>query len=134
MVDATEGDGEFIADLATEGAWLSEPQVVGIGGLPAAYQTGLRGHIRQVFLVALAPGPPQARTAAPLPFPALRSRVRVGVILGVGGSGAQPSIAVSALQGRYLQLERLLNGAGVLGRERVLLGQNCDEPRLSGPH
>ena len=41
MVAATERDGELIADLKTNGSWLSKAQMMGIGGLPPADQTWL---------------------------------------------------------------------------------------------
>ena len=87
MVDAAEGDGEFIADLATQGAWLSEPQVVGIGGLPATHKTRLRGHIRQVLLIALAPRPPQHQNGSTIAVRRFERQIRVVVTLGVGGPG-----------------------------------------------
>ena len=43
MVSATQGDRELIADFASERTALSEPQVVGIRGLPAADQAGPPG-------------------------------------------------------------------------------------------
>ena len=40
MVPTAQGDGELVTDLASQGAALSEPQVVGICGPPAADQAG----------------------------------------------------------------------------------------------
>ena len=41
MMTAAERDGEFIADFETEGSGLRESQVMRIGWLPAADETGL---------------------------------------------------------------------------------------------
>jgi hypothetical protein len=44
VVPATEGDGEFVTDLATESWRLREPQVVRIGRMSATDETGLLGN------------------------------------------------------------------------------------------
>src|SRR5580693_6420604 len=45
--------GEFVPDLASQRAGLSEPQVVSIGRNSAAYQTGVRSDKPEVGLVAM---------------------------------------------------------------------------------
>ena len=52
MMTAAERDGELIADLHADGPRLGKAQMVGIGWLPAADETGLRGHKLKVSLVA----------------------------------------------------------------------------------
>ena len=41
MMAAAERDGELIADFKTEGSGLGKPQVMRVGRLPAADETGL---------------------------------------------------------------------------------------------
>lgn len=48
MVDTAQGHGEFIADLASERAWLPEPDVMRIGRTQAADKTWLRAD--EVFM------------------------------------------------------------------------------------
>jgi len=44
VMSPAEGYREFVADLASHGAGLGEPQMVGVGGASAADQTRLRGN------------------------------------------------------------------------------------------
>ena len=130
MVDAAEGDREFVADFATEGAWLSEPKVVGIGGLPAAHKQGCAATYARWSLSRLRRGLPSARSSI-IAVPRFEKQIRAGRYPRLGGLGLAE--LASAPSRAATGLERLLNGAGVLGRQRVLLGQNCDGPRWSGP-
>jgi hypothetical protein len=41
VVDPAKGHSELITDLAAKGARLPKPDVVGIGGTPAADEAGL---------------------------------------------------------------------------------------------
>ena len=41
VMTAAERDGELVADFETEGSGLGKPQVMRIGGLPPADETGL---------------------------------------------------------------------------------------------
>jgi len=41
VMTAAERHGELVADFETEGSGLSEPQVMGVGWLPPADETGL---------------------------------------------------------------------------------------------
>jgi hypothetical protein len=52
MMSSTQGDSEFIADLAAECPALRESQVVGITRLATTNQTRLFGHMSDVFAVA----------------------------------------------------------------------------------
>ena len=52
VVNAAEGDGELIADLASEGPGLREAQVMRVGGFAAADKTGLLRDEPQVVLVS----------------------------------------------------------------------------------
>ena len=54
MMAATQRHGEFVADLAAKRPILREAKVVGIGGVPAADQTGLLG---DEFDMAFVPNP-----------------------------------------------------------------------------
>ena len=46
--------GEFVADLASHRAGLSEPQMVGVSGASPANQTGLRCYELEVGFIAMA--------------------------------------------------------------------------------
>ena len=48
---AAEGYGELVADFKAQGSGLRKPQVMRIGRLPAADETGLRGHKSQMGFV-----------------------------------------------------------------------------------
>ena len=52
MMAAAQKHGEFIAHLEANGSGLGKPQVMRIGGLPAADETRLCGDESQVRLVA----------------------------------------------------------------------------------
>jgi hypothetical protein len=52
MMSTAERDGELIADLEAQGSGLGKPQVMRIGRLPAADETGLRGNKPQVAFVS----------------------------------------------------------------------------------
>ena len=52
MMTAAERHGELVADFETERSGLGKPQVMRVGWLPAADETGLRGHESQMGLVA----------------------------------------------------------------------------------
>ena len=52
VMSAAEGDGELVADFHADGAGLGEAQVVGVGWLPAADETGLGRHKPQVSPVS----------------------------------------------------------------------------------
>jgi hypothetical protein len=54
MMDPTQGDDEFVADLPAEGTRLCKAQVVWIGMFSPANQTRLLGDEPQMFLVAMA--------------------------------------------------------------------------------
>ena len=41
MMTAAERNGELVADFEADGSGLGKPQVMRIGGLPAADETGL---------------------------------------------------------------------------------------------
>jgi hypothetical protein len=56
MMSPAERDGEFVADFETEGSGLRKPQVMRIGRLAVADQTGLRGNKPQMGFVAKTPG------------------------------------------------------------------------------
>ncbi|HKM71670.1 MAG TPA: hypothetical protein VJX94_16715 [Stellaceae bacterium] len=47
MVSSAQRDSELIAHLAPEGAVLREAKVMGIRGLPAANQAGLRNPVQR---------------------------------------------------------------------------------------
>jgi len=51
MMTAAERYGELIADFETERSGLGKAQVMRIGRLPAAHETGLRGHESQMGFV-----------------------------------------------------------------------------------
>src|ERR1700723_3666629 len=55
MIAAAERDGELVADLSAKCPALGEAQVVGVAGLPAADQAGLRRDEPEVIAVADAP-------------------------------------------------------------------------------
>ena len=55
MMTAAERYGEFVADFETQGSGLGKPQMMRIGRLPAADQTGLRGNKPQVGFVTKTP-------------------------------------------------------------------------------
>ena len=110
MVQAAERHRELVADLPAQSAWLREAQVMCVRGLPAAHQAGLRGHKGQVVLVPASPR---------LAIGQLGTHNRIGRELGrilLGGAAA----LIRSLQALPLCLKRLLDRAGVLGRERVL--------------
>ena len=44
MVCAAERDGKLVADLAAQGTWLSEAEMVWVGRLASAYKARVRGH------------------------------------------------------------------------------------------
>ena len=52
----TERHGEFVADLHTKRSWLSEPQMVSIGGLSSTNQAGMRADKAQMGFVPMALG------------------------------------------------------------------------------
>src|SRR4029079_13935268 len=54
MMQPANGNGEFIAHLASHGPLLCEFNVVSIGWCAAAAQTGLRSHEFQMLAVTLA--------------------------------------------------------------------------------
>ena len=93
MMRAAQRDREFVADLEAESAGLRKPQMVGVGGLPAADEAGLFGHEPQMLLVpqpfALGQGQ-DAFVDAGVAFVARRRRVRFGwreVSSGIAGGG-----------------------------------------------
>src|SRR4051794_29087052 len=51
VMHTAERNGELVADFAAQGTGLSEAEMMGICGLPAAHEAGLRGYERQVVLV-----------------------------------------------------------------------------------
>ena len=51
MMSTAEGYGELVADFEAQGSRLGKPQVMRIGRLPAADETGLRGHKSQMGFV-----------------------------------------------------------------------------------
>ena len=52
MVEATDGDGVLVTDLAAERARLGVANVMRFAGRSAAYNAGLGGEMSAVFLVA----------------------------------------------------------------------------------
>src|ERR1700690_2888278 len=54
MMGTAEWDGELVADLAAERFWLSEADVVGVGGEGTTDQAWLRGDVAEMILVAKA--------------------------------------------------------------------------------
>ena len=56
VMDAAEGDGELIADLATERPLLGKPDVMGISGRLLTNQTWLPSHELKMDFAALAGG------------------------------------------------------------------------------
>ncbi len=52
MMESTDRDRVFVADLAAERAWLRKAKVVRFGGRAAAYDAGLRGDEFAVLLIA----------------------------------------------------------------------------------
>jgi hypothetical protein len=54
VVDAAQRHGELITDLAPKRARLPKPDVMGIGGTPAADETRLRTHEVAMRFVAFA--------------------------------------------------------------------------------
>jgi hypothetical protein len=48
MMTSAKGYSELVADFETQGSRLGKPQMMRIGRLPAADETGLRGHESQV--------------------------------------------------------------------------------------
>ena len=51
MMTAAKRDGEFVADFQTQRSGLGKAQMMRIGRLTAADETGLRGHESQMGLV-----------------------------------------------------------------------------------
>ena len=51
VMTAAEGYSELVADFETQRPWLGKPQVMRIGRLPAADETGLRGNKPQMGFV-----------------------------------------------------------------------------------
>ena len=51
MMSHGRGDGELVADFEAQGSRLRKPQVMRIGWLTAADETGLRGHKSQMGFV-----------------------------------------------------------------------------------
>jgi hypothetical protein len=54
MMPATEWDRELIADLAAEGTWLGESEMVRVRVLATAHEARLLGDIAQMLPVAIA--------------------------------------------------------------------------------
>ena len=52
VMTAAKGHGELIADFKADGSWLRKPQVMRVGRLPPADETGLRGDKLQMGFVA----------------------------------------------------------------------------------
>jgi hypothetical protein len=52
MMPATEWDRELIAHLSAERARLRESEVMGIGGLAAAHETGRTGLLQRLMILA----------------------------------------------------------------------------------
>jgi hypothetical protein len=53
MMDPTQGDNEFVADLSAERARLHEAKMVGIGGLSPAHEACLLGDDSEMLLIAV---------------------------------------------------------------------------------
>ena len=56
VMKGTEGDGKFVRDLAAHGGCLGELQVMGVGGLASADETGVAGDEAKMGGIANAPG------------------------------------------------------------------------------
>jgi hypothetical protein len=54
VMDAAQGDSEFVAHLSTERARLHEAKMVRIGGLPSTDETRLLGDKSEMLLIAIA--------------------------------------------------------------------------------
>jgi hypothetical protein len=55
VVTAAKRDGELVAGFPAQGPALSEAEMVGVAGLPAADQAGLSRDVTKVVAVADAP-------------------------------------------------------------------------------
>ena len=55
VVQAAQGNGEFVADLAAEGEPLGEADVVRLGGLASANEAGSGSDVIQMLLIPKAP-------------------------------------------------------------------------------
>ena len=53
MMQGTEGDNKFVTDLLAHALALRIFQMVGVGRLATAYQTGKLSHLLQMGLVAI---------------------------------------------------------------------------------
>ena len=90
MMAAAQGNGEFIADLATECAALGKAQVMGVARRTPADQTGLLRHKAHMTAIAMRRGSGCARTAFStrlcprLPFWLRRIRLGDGRRWGIG--------------------------------------------------
>ena len=63
VVQAAEGNGEFVAHLAPEGDPLGEAHVMRLGGLAPANEAGSGSDVLEVLLVAKAPRFPECEDA-----------------------------------------------------------------------
>jgi hypothetical protein len=63
VVQAAEGNGEFVAYLAPEGELLSEAHVVRLGGLSPANQAGLGSDVLEVTFITKPPRFPECEDA-----------------------------------------------------------------------
>jgi hypothetical protein len=55
-MESADWDGVFVADFSAERTRLGEANVMRLGGRPAADDTGLRGDVLAVLLIAQANG------------------------------------------------------------------------------
>jgi hypothetical protein len=121
MMETAERNGELVADFAAQGTGLSGAEMMGICGLPAAHDAGLRGYERQVVLV-----PSSARLAVQQDgAPSVKIRNSFGSLY--SASLWHVSIWQRDLGGRLVRLqlgfECFLDGASILSREGVLCRQ-----------
>src|SRR3984957_15105068 len=119
MVDTAHRNGELVADLAPERAWLGKAQMVGVCGQTAAHQAGLGGDEVAVVLVAQADGLGRyPASAGPRPY---RNRFpgfcdcRIRDLRSLGGVGK-----LSFSQSVYFDAEAAFDELGVCDDQSVL--------------
>ena len=56
VVEGAQGDGKFIAHLASQRSWLGDAQVMGLRWRPAAHEAGLARDELQVMPISQTPG------------------------------------------------------------------------------
>jgi hypothetical protein len=120
VVTPAQRDGKFVADLAAQGAGLSEAEMVRVGRFAAADNAGLSHDEPQVRLIAVASRFAEGERA--LVDPRHRRRGRVCWLADGGGRPrGQLGIALIWLVNRGDACrKRRLTGLGVLGGQGVL--------------